>query len=94
MMASVKTANVLADRATARDGSVVQGSSATLAGLRGENTAGTVVYQVSFNPTDSTQLCVVGSGIFKLFRYAEGMLKPFISQKMEARVSAYRIQHA
>ncbi|KAM8999832.1 cilia- and flagella-associated protein 57 isoform 1-T1 [Sarcophilus harrisii] len=33
------------------------------------------IYQVSFNPQDNTQICVVGNGIFKLFRYAEGTLK-------------------
>lgn len=43
------------------------------------------VYQVSFNPQDNTQLCVVGNGIFKHFRYHEGALKPFLNfQKMEA----------
>ncbi|KXJ18311.1 cilia- and flagella-associated protein 57 [Exaiptasia diaphana] len=41
------------------------------------------VYQVSFNPQDNTQLCVVGNGIFKLFRYSEGNLKQFAFQKME-----------
>ena len=39
--------------------------------------------QVSFNPQDNTQLCVVGNGIFKLFRYSEGNLKQFAFQKME-----------
>ncbi|XP_022105499.1 cilia- and flagella-associated protein 57-like [Acanthaster planci] len=41
------------------------------------------VYQVSFNPQDNTQLCVVGNGIFKLYRYSEGNLKQFAFQKME-----------
>ncbi|RKO94545.1 hypothetical protein BDK51DRAFT_19442, partial [Blyttiomyces helicus] len=36
---------------------------------------GTAVYQVSFSPTDNTELCIVGNGIFALFRYQEGMLK-------------------
>lgn len=41
--------------------------------------------QVSFNPQDNTQLCVVGNGIFKHFRYHEGAVKPFLNfQKMEA----------
>lgn len=39
--------------------------------------------QVTFNPQDNTQLCVVGNGIFKLYRYSEGSLKPFAFQKME-----------
>lgn len=41
------------------------------------------IYQVSFNPQDNTQLCVVGNGIFKNFRYSEGNLKTFNFQKME-----------
>ncbi|KAL8584312.1 hypothetical protein ACOMHN_014731 [Nucella lapillus] len=41
------------------------------------------VYQVSFNPQDNTQLCVVGNTIFRHFRYSEGNLKPFNFQKME-----------
>ncbi len=39
--------------------------------------------QVSFNPQDNTQLCVVGQGIFKLFRYNEGNLKQFAFQKSD-----------
>lgn len=41
------------------------------------------IYQVSFNPQDNTQLCVVGNGIFKNFRYSEGNLKTFNIQKVE-----------
>ena len=41
------------------------------------------VLQVTFNPQDNTQLCVVGNGIFRLFRYSEGNLKQFPFQKME-----------
>ena len=40
-------------------------------------------FQASFNPQDNTQLCVVGNGIFKNFRYSEGNLKAFNFQKME-----------
>ena len=39
--------------------------------------------QVSFNPQDNTQLCVVGNTVFRHFRYSEGNLKPFNFQKME-----------
>ncbi|KAH3831997.1 cilia- and flagella-associated protein 57-like [Dreissena polymorpha] len=45
--------------------------------------AGPPIYQVSFNPQDNTQLCVVGNGIFKNFRYSEGNLKVFNIQKVE-----------
>ncbi|CAL1538634.1 unnamed protein product [Lymnaea stagnalis] len=41
------------------------------------------VYQISFNPQDNTQLCVVGNTVFKYFRYSEGNLKPFNFQKTE-----------
>ncbi|XP_025110126.1 cilia- and flagella-associated protein 57-like [Pomacea canaliculata] len=41
------------------------------------------VNQVSFNPQDNTQLCVVGNTIFRHFRYSEGNLKPFSFQKLE-----------
>lgn len=43
----------------------------------------TFFVKVTFNPQDNTQLCVVGNGIFKLFRYSEGNLKQFAFQKME-----------
>lgn len=39
--------------------------------------------QVTFNPMDNTQICVVGNGIFKLFRYTEGNLRQFAFQKLE-----------
>uniref|UniRef100_A0A4W3H1C6 Cilia- and flagella-associated protein 57 n=1 Tax=Callorhinchus milii TaxID=7868 RepID=A0A4W3H1C6_CALMI len=41
------------------------------------------VYQVSFNPHDGTQICVIGDSIFKLFRYAEGTFKQINFQKLE-----------
>lgn len=40
-------------------------------------------FQGTFNPQDNTQLCVVGQGIFKLFRYSEGNLKQFAFQKLD-----------
>lgn len=40
--------------------------------------------KVTFNPFDNTQICVTGSGVFRLFRYAEGALKPSTSQKLES----------
>ncbi|KAI8907767.1 WD40-repeat-containing domain protein, partial [Powellomyces hirtus] len=93
VMASVKTANLQADRnaALGRAGDAAAsaniGSIATLAsGLGGGRDGfGSVVYQVSFNPSDNTQLCVIGNGIFKLFRYQEGMLKLFSVQKLEPK---------
>uniref|UniRef100_H2ZKC6 Cilia- and flagella-associated protein 57 n=1 Tax=Ciona savignyi TaxID=51511 RepID=H2ZKC6_CIOSA len=54
-----------------------------MATMKTTNQSGQPVYQVSFNPQDNTQICVVGNHIFKLFRYAEGNLKPFGFQKMD-----------
>ena len=42
-----------------------------------------ILKQVSFNPQDNTQVCVVGEKIFKLFRYSEGNLKQFAFSKLE-----------
>lgn len=39
--------------------------------------------QVSFNPHNNTQLCVSGTGLFKLFRYTEGALKQSSFPKVE-----------
>uniref|UniRef100_H2ZYU7 Cilia and flagella associated protein 57 n=1 Tax=Latimeria chalumnae TaxID=7897 RepID=H2ZYU7_LATCH len=43
-------------------------------------------FQVSFNPQDSTQMCVSGNGVFKLFRFTEGNLKQTNFQKLEPQV--------
>ena len=45
--------------------------------------ANATVNQVSFNPQDNTQICTVGHGLFKMFRYAESALKPSQSLKQE-----------
>ncbi|XP_035517008.1 cilia- and flagella-associated protein 57 [Morone saxatilis] len=42
------------------------------------------VAQVSFNPYNNTQLCVSGTGVFKLFRYSEGALKQCSFPKVES----------
>ncbi|KAJ3089419.1 Cilia- and flagella-associated protein 57 [Quaeritorhiza haematococci] len=60
-------------------------SAVTTANANGKEGIGNTVYQVSFNPNDSTQVCVVGNGIFKCLRYQEGLLKPMPFPKMEAR---------
>ncbi|CAF1015427.1 unnamed protein product, partial [Adineta ricciae] len=43
----------------------------------------TAVNQVSFNPQDNTQICAIGNGIFKMFRYNESILKPSQNLKQE-----------
>ncbi|KAM9362159.1 cilia- and flagella-associated protein 57 [Symphorus nematophorus] len=42
------------------------------------------ITQVSFNPYNNMQLCVSGTGVFKLFRYSEGALKQSSSPKVES----------
>uniref|UniRef100_A0A3B5B8N2 Cilia and flagella associated protein 57 n=1 Tax=Stegastes partitus TaxID=144197 RepID=A0A3B5B8N2_9TELE len=42
------------------------------------------VTQVSFNPYNNMQLCVIGSGVFKLFRYSEGAIKQSSFAKVES----------
>ncbi len=42
--------------------------------------------QVCINPTDSTNLTVIGFGLFKIFRYQEGVLKTVGSAKFESKV--------
>eukprot|EP00742_Colponemidia_sp_Colp-10_P003011 GILJ01003213.1.p1 GENE.GILJ01003213.1~~GILJ01003213.1.p1 ORF type:complete len:1307 (+),score=279.75 GILJ01003213.1:41-3922(+) len=44
------------------------------------NAQGAPIYQCSFNPMDSTLVCVVGNGIFKYFRVQEGQFKQIPSQ--------------
>jgi WD40 repeat protein len=53
--------------------------------VRSSQQAGAHINSVSFNPYDPSILCITGNGIFKLFRYSEGQLKP-ISFKVEPRV--------
>lgn len=43
-----------------------------------------VSLQISFNPYNNTQLCVCGTGVFKLFRYTEGALKQSSFAKVES----------
>ncbi|RVE72493.1 hypothetical protein OJAV_G00042240 [Oryzias javanicus] len=46
-------------------------------------TSSNPVNQVSFNPHNNTQLCVSGSGVFKLLRLSEGVLKQTSTAKVE-----------
>lgn len=38
---------------------------------------------MSFNPEDNGHMCVIGTGIFKQFRYSEGVFKQFAFQKSD-----------
>jgi hypothetical protein len=53
--------------------------------IKSTNPAGNPVTQISFNPTDSTQVCVTGQHIFKFLRYTEGHLKQHGTQKVDPR---------
>ncbi|KAJ3117421.1 Cilia- and flagella-associated protein 57 [Phlyctochytrium bullatum] len=96
LMASVRTASFPQSNTLGLGAGLGPGSAATPnlsasnMGIAGDGGAGggkdgLAIYQVSFNPLDNTQLCVVGNGVFKLFRYSEGSLKPFQFQKVEPR---------
>jgi WD40 repeat protein len=41
------------------------------------------VNQISFNPQDNSQICVIGNTILKMYRYADGILKNYLSLKQE-----------
>merc|ERR1711881_187707 len=56
-----------------------------LSTIKSTNPAGNPVTQVTFNPTDSTQICVTGQHIFKFLRYTEGHLKQHGTQKIDPK---------
>ena len=91
-MASIKTANASSTDKNIAAGGGAGGPGSDIGGAGGVMSMGAgsgfgnAVYQISFNPTDNTQLCVIGNGLFKLYRYSEGMLKLLPTQKMEPRV--------
>ncbi|XP_076326508.1 cilia- and flagella-associated protein 57-like [Tachypleus tridentatus] len=41
------------------------------------------IHEVSFHPQDSSQICIVGKGVFRLYRFTEGAFKQFACQKYE-----------
>lgn len=46
---------------------------------------GSVIHECSFNPTDSSLVCVIGDGVFKFFRLQEGTFKPIPNQLSKMR---------
>ena len=44
--------------------------------------------QISINPYDSTEICVIGENLIRIFRYAEGVLRP-LRVNLPAKVSLY-----
>lgn len=56
-----------------------------LSTIKSTNPAGNPVTQVSFNPADSTQICVTGQNVFKFLRYTEGHLKQHGTQKIDPK---------
>jgi len=57
--------------------------SKAMASIRTSTNVSNEVYQVSFNPNDNAQFCVVGNGVFKTYKYHEGTLKANPIQKIE-----------
>ncbi|KAI9207648.1 WD40-repeat-containing domain protein, partial [Polychytrium aggregatum] len=47
--------------------------------------AGGTINQVSFNPLDSNQICTIGNGVFRLYRYQDGGCKQLSFSKFEPR---------
>jgi WD40 repeat protein len=49
------------------------------------NVTGSTIHECSFNPQDSSQVCVVGDGVFKFFRLQEGTFKSIPNQLSKLR---------
>eukprot|EP00746_Dinoflagellata_sp_MGD_P071928 gnl/MRDRNA2_/MRDRNA2_29238_c0_seq1.p1 gnl/MRDRNA2_/MRDRNA2_29238_c0~~gnl/MRDRNA2_/MRDRNA2_29238_c0_seq1.p1 ORF type:complete len:1218 (-),score=322.40 gnl/MRDRNA2_/MRDRNA2_29238_c0_seq1:252-3905(-) len=58
-----------------------------LAATKASNSQGSVIHECSFNPQDSTLVCVIGDGIFKFFRLQEGTFKNIPNQLSKLRES-------
>lgn len=43
------------------------------------------VTQISFNPQDNSQICVIGNTVLKMYRYADGVLKNYLSLKQDTQ---------
>lgn len=56
-----------------------------LSTIKSTNPAGNPVTKISFNPSDSTQICVTGQNVFKFLRYTEGHLKQHGTQKVDPK---------
>jgi len=57
--------------------------SKVLANIRTSTNVSNEVYQVSFNPNDNTQVCVVGNAIFKIYKYHDQNMRVHPIQKFE-----------
>lgn len=55
------------------------------ASVRVSSVTGSVINEISFNPQDSSQVCVVGDGIFKFFRLQDATLKAVPNQLSKLR---------
>ncbi|XP_012560110.2 cilia- and flagella-associated protein 57 isoform X1 [Hydra vulgaris] len=55
-----------------------------LASCKASNHQSAVAHQVTFNPKDNEQVCVIGHCVFKIFRFIENNLKQFGNQKSDA----------
>ena len=41
------------------------------------------MFKISFNPQDNSQICVIGNGVMKMYRYADGILKNYLTLKQD-----------
>jgi hypothetical protein len=73
LVGSVKISNVLADKTTGLIQTNIGNSSQ-------------LVYSISINPSDNTQIAVTGNGIIKILKLQEGTLKTLPIQKLEQKV--------
>ena len=53
--------------------------------IKSTNPSGNEIKKVTFSPYDSTQICVTGDQIFKLFRFTEGHLKLHGAHKFDPK---------
>ncbi|KAJ3302044.1 Cilia- and flagella-associated protein 57 [Kappamyces sp. JEL0829] len=77
VLASVRAANA------AEKGIILAGAAQTKDGK--DPLVGQVIYQCLINPADSSQVSVVGNGIFKVFRFSEGVLKQLAGPKLDQK---------
>ncbi|KAK6099155.1 hypothetical protein MT418_000606 [Batrachochytrium dendrobatidis] len=87
VFASIKTANI-PEKSSIQPSGISASISIAQQGIgkdSREHLVGSIVYQVSISPNDSTQVCCTGNGIFKLLRYQEGYMRAVGSQKFESK---------
>jgi len=62
-----------------------------VASIKSTNNQGSAIHECSFNPDDTSTVCVIGDGIFKFFRLQEGAFKPLPNTLAKQREAANQI---